>query len=274
MKISGLRHFGETVHSFFKNRIEDQYPLMEDEDESHPMLARRQLHEAFFQSRARSVIGRDDVVDELRTALTEGHRGKDGVLVLGQAGLGKTSVVAKVVSELLLLIAQHRLPKYSSGSGEWGVFYHFVGSCPGSTSYDDLLRRLWHQLSGGEEEGRDTEALEQALHGLLASRVAPPIFILIDAVNQLDSPSWAWLPNQTAPQVRWLVSAIPDTDAVAALTARRPGFADGSMPVVHLRPLERDSRQEMASRWLEEYNKHLNEEQVSWAHGSCCKPTW
>ena len=71
---------------------------------------------------------------------------------------------------------------------EFSLFYHFVGSCPGSVDYEHFLRRLLFHLAEEESQEKDTETLATFLHGLLASKTVRPTIILIAAVNQVSSP--------------------------------------------------------------------------------------
>ena len=51
------------VLNFFKERIAEQYPLLEAKD--NPLERQREAHEAFMTSKAESVLGRDGVIKEV-----------------------------------------------------------------------------------------------------------------------------------------------------------------------------------------------------------------
>ena len=58
-----VRYFSK-VYDFFKERIEMQYPL--DEGKLDPYQAVKEQHESFMKSRCTVVLGRDEILAEVR----------------------------------------------------------------------------------------------------------------------------------------------------------------------------------------------------------------
>ena len=65
VKLKGLdEFFSEKVFEFFKNRIEQQYPLTIKET-NDPYEVIRDKHESFMKSSAGVLIGRDDILNQV-----------------------------------------------------------------------------------------------------------------------------------------------------------------------------------------------------------------
>src|SRR5262249_1562071 len=146
--------------------------------------------ERFLESRLRVYVGRE----EFQRTLAEYASGVEGLvcLVSGPAGCGKSAALAR-------FIAAWRAGRRAVPGGP-----HFVGAGPRSTSLRGLLRRLCSELqrlSGtGDELPVEADRLATRFRELLF--VAPPVVLVLDALDQLD-------PADRAHGLHWLPERLP-----------------------------------------------------------------
>ena len=81
------------MYKFFKERIEEQYPLEEVEMDQYSH--QNEMHTSFMENRAASIIGRGNILKAVDDFITEGTATAPFV-ILGGPGLGKSSVMAKI----------------------------------------------------------------------------------------------------------------------------------------------------------------------------------
>ena len=109
------------------------------------------------------------------------------------------------------------------------VLAHFVGASSRSTSLDDVVRRLCHELN--EALGLDEEIsedpnlrLEQFRSFLSDDRSEKQVVVVIDALNQLDESALAqqllWLPSEFAENIRVIVSCAEESPVLKVLRGR------------------------------------------------------
>ena len=113
---------GTAVHLLTKNSEK-----MEKEVRLHAMLAD---HSGFLRDRLASFIGREQELAEIRLRIAD-HMPTGGyVLITGQAGQGKSSIIAKLVDEY----------------GQKNIAYHFIPFNPGPDHQVGLMRNLMARL--------------------------------------------------------------------------------------------------------------------------------
>ncbi|ESO07015.1 hypothetical protein HELRODRAFT_171053 [Helobdella robusta] len=88
-----------SVLEFFKKRIDEDYPLANNE-RMNKMDEDLNQHDAFMQSRANLVLGRQDTLKKIMTYL-ESDRQSQSMILVGDSGSGKSSIMAKLVYDLL-----------------------------------------------------------------------------------------------------------------------------------------------------------------------------
>eukprot|EP00164_Ancoracysta_twista_P008120 GFYU01011654.1.p1 GENE.GFYU01011654.1~~GFYU01011654.1.p1 ORF type:complete len:1278 (+),score=400.29 GFYU01011654.1:54-3836(+) len=205
VKFEGLHELMEEhVISFMKQRLELQYPL--DPTPMTQVELWRSSHDLFLSGRMQ-VLGREDIMKAVQmfvefedpskipgiVTCASKYDGKPLILV-GEPGVGKSSLVARCVYDTI---------DRTKDAADIVVFYHFVGSGPGSTEIVNMFRRLWAELAGGDDELKEpeeTDKLLQSLYSLLhhvTSKRNQKVIIFIDACNQFSS-------NHQADQLRWL----------------------------------------------------------------------
>ncbi|XP_030853082.1 TPR repeat-containing protein DDB_G0287407-like [Strongylocentrotus purpuratus] len=251
------------VFDFSKMAVAEQCP-MDESRRLDPYEQDKEAHESFMKSRSSSLLGRKDILEEI----DRGSRGKCGALiVLGGPGIGKSSLLARA-ADVACLRAAKAMP---SGQGpNLNVFYHFVGAIPGSTNPEKMIKRLLRELNVCNDLNmpKDYESACQIASSALSNPNTRPTIIVIDALDQLDEDGTAsasrwlpsklrWLPPQLAPQVCCVLSMINETPPHHTLRERKIKRVEQPVP-----PLEMESRREIVSEILGQFDKRLDEEQM------------
>nr|XP_054764277.1 telomerase protein component 1-like isoform X2 [Lytechinus pictus] len=260
VELNGLQeNFSKLVYDFFLKRIEEQYPLLETNLDPYQTV--KEAHESFLKSRGGSVLGRNEILEQIQTYVTSS--GDNRALVMsGGAGCGKSSIMARTADVAQTMALNKRIP----GGGEtgWHVFYHFVGAIPGSTSLELCLKRLLKELKAFNEATmpKNLEACCQLACGVLSNPKTQPLIVIIDALNQFDDDKTtsvlSWLPRKLAPQVRVILAMIDDTPPHKELHER----AIKPQEII-VTPLDMSARQQIVTDMLGKYNKKLGEDQMA-----------
>jgi len=252
--------FGERVYDFFKERIEELYPL--DPSPEDPLQVQREAHETFLDSRSQCVLGRDKILSQIVDYIMGPAEPTAPLLVIGTAGAGKSAVMAKCAADAFKLAKENKIP-ISNGYKKCRVFFHFVGATPGSTDLAFFLQRLIKESSPGlKDVVSDIESLIQLSGSLLSNPNTEPVVLFIDAVNQLDEDKQQflnrWLPETLSKNVRVVVSMIEGTPTHLMLRAYRTNPKE-----IICGPLDDSSRQAIVKNILSQYNKRLDDQQMT-----------
>ncbi|XP_070560674.1 TPR repeat-containing protein DDB_G0287407-like [Ptychodera flava] len=264
--------FTKKILEFFKKRIEIQYPW--EDIELDPYEQEREAHESFMKNRSATLLGRTDILQQLRDHVT-GLAIDVPLVLLGGPGMGKSSIMAKAADVAVDSSAKGDIP--GGGDHGWYIFYHFVGAIPGSTDLEKMLKRFLKEMKICTDSNmpKDYETAAQLTSGVLSNPNTKPVIIIIDAANQFDDEKQAnvlsWLPRKLAPQIRVLFSMINETPPHKILKERP------KMPIeVEVTPLDMESKEKIVTKMLGLYNKKLDATQcqVLLAKESSQNPLW
>ncbi|RDD44594.1 Telomerase protein component 1 [Trichoplax sp. H2] len=248
--------FVKTVIEFFKRQISHQYPL--DDSPMDKLEVIREAHEVFLNTRSSTVLGRDDILDQIQDYICSKGSGVPLVLV-GVAGAGKSAVLARSAATTVNKARNHDIPNGSNKG--WNVFYHFIGAAPGSTDLGFMLQRMLKELKYVGEIPADIESLVRLSNITLNNPNLPPTILFFDALNQLDKTKEAeqvtWLPFTLSKKVRIICSVINDTPCHRSLAKRIEPPKE-----VFCGPLDLNSRKEIADQILTKFNKRLDSKQM------------
>ena len=188
----------------------------------------RSYHLHFVEDRSRQFIGRRDLMETLqRHAQASFTSDSLPLVVVGSPGSGKTSLVsafARWFAELNTDVV---------------CIVHVVSASPTSTDIREVLLRICREckerfpaIDFTPAEDRDYQVvkdgffrvLEAAGEAALAEKTH--ILLIIDAINQLNpfygAHAMDWFPTYTPPGVKSIVSTVPDSATLSALTKRDP----------------------------------------------------
>ncbi|XP_075931318.1 telomerase protein component 1-like isoform X4 [Petromyzon marinus] len=277
--VSGLEEFSVGVLSFFQEAIQRQFPDRTPGTEGLSWeRAEHEQHRDFLETRRELVLGRDR---EMRKMLSHICRPPSqeaeapdsdeelppvpGVPLLVQAepGMGKSSLMARCVAATL------KMPRLS-------VFYHFIGCCPSSTELINLLKRLCCHVNPPSKETlletlencTDEEACSQPLQEILeaAGEGELPLVIFVDALDQFSSHASA--SHLVSALLRAAETGGPHGRSTWVLSSAvghgwQRGAPSWSGPLVELGPLAEDAARDVATAFLQRFNKRLDLAQMS-----------
>ncbi|XP_071785038.1 telomerase protein component 1-like isoform X1 [Asterias amurensis] len=250
---------GKQVHDFFKERISLQYPLQTTNLDLFQQS--REAHESFMKNRSASVLGRTELLEQIKEHVI-GIGIDVPFVLLGGPGTGKSSIMARVSDVTVSKALLKEIP--GGGDQGWHVFYHFVGAVPGSPNLESTLKRLLKELGivNDTTMPKDLESTCQLTYATLSNPNTRPLILIIDALNQFDeskeSTVLTWLPSKLSPQVRCIFSMIDETPQHKTLQSRpnRP-------TEVYVTPLDMTSREAIVTETLGKYQKRLDKQQMA-----------
>jgi NACHT domain- and WD repeat-containing protein len=207
-------------------------------------------HQRFATARTRHFVGRRDARARIAAFFSAAEAGPP-LVILGSAGSGKSSLVAKAVFQ-----ASRRHPGAA-------VIVRFVGVTPTASIGRTLLADLASELSGRGEMPQAIGTYEQladVVRDLLEASGETPTLVAVDGLDQLapDDPArdLAWLPDILPGSVRLVLSATSD-DLGSDLCE-----IAGTDRVLELDPLSRDEAAQFVEAWLSERGRRIQPRQL------------
>lgn len=183
--------FNELINELFP---EEEVPSRLDQE--------RIKHEAYANSKLFGCVSRTEHLKELNGfADLEDHEGK-GMVVTGESGGGKTSLLSEWAQ------------KWQDENPDDCLFQHYFGATPDSTSIDKFLRRLFGELKDrfdlSDEIPSDGTELREALPAWLAwISKKSRLFLVLDGLNQIQG-------NEPDRRLRFLQRRFPSHVTVIA----------------------------------------------------------
>ena len=187
-------------------------------DKEHRLQALLADHSSFMRDRLASFVGRQAELQEIRKRITEKLPAGGYITITGQAGQGKSSIIAKLVEEY----------------GPENVAYHFIPFNPGPDHQVGLLRNLMarlilkYQLSEIYVASESRPALRDYFPKVLGDLVAKggQEVIFVDGLDQLEEESsgardLSFLPNNPPPGVVFVLGTRPN-DTLRPLELLKP----------------------------------------------------
>ncbi|XP_075249186.1 telomerase protein component 1-like isoform X2 [Convolutriloba macropyga] len=232
----------EKVTSFFKQRIEAQYPML-SESASNKWQDLTDSHEIFKDDEA-SLIGdlpvwNNQIVDFKSYLKKEGD--KSPYILTAVSGSGKSSCLAVFLNRV------------STDYPDYKTFFHFVGAVPGSVSYVQLVKRIAVFLC--LDESKPLSIVVGSIKNQLNS-TKDNVLIVIDAYNQLDEMSLTWLPCPLKANVNVIITGREDVaDHLQKNYSRE-------LTVNRLMKMDEAGRRKLVQTSLGRYNKTLDNEQL------------
>eukprot|EP00004_Rigifila_ramosa_P019982 TRINITY_DN515_c0_g1_i3.p1 TRINITY_DN515_c0_g1~~TRINITY_DN515_c0_g1_i3.p1 ORF type:complete len:1428 (-),score=387.83 TRINITY_DN515_c0_g1_i3:50-4333(-) len=237
----------ELVHSRVAARICELFPLV---GQLSPLDTHSLSHMRFAQSRAALFVGGQRHHTSFQAFL---ESDRPALLVRGESGMGKSALMASFVQQ----VERH------AGSGAL-VLSHFVGATSQSTDHIHLIQRITEECqlfcaatktteSTGESDAAESMRLWLGRAGQIA-----PVYLILDAVNQLEDVGNAW-------SMQWLPVQLPA--GVRAVVSTLPGRCETNLrlrewPEIVVDGFSSQDRREFAVKYLEQYGKSLLPDQV------------
>ncbi|XP_048761079.1 uncharacterized protein LOC125670136 [Ostrea edulis] len=250
----------QTIIDFCKQRISFDFfgeqPRLSQADDIPTKLE----HLEYMKTKSEDVIGRDDILRKIEDYIQ--IEDKDvPMLVLGEAGSGKSSILCKAAFSVYNKVQDDEFP--GPNGQRWNVFFHFTGSVPGSTCLESMLMRLLGEVEVLNDNNipRGVDATAQMCCSLLSNPNTKPVILFIDALHQFADDQAArvmsWLPRKLAPQVRCIFSIQMDSFQHTTLVNRETKPIESIVPCFNL-----DSRKKIVKKLLGKYGKTISASQM------------
>lgn len=194
------QHYLNTFKKFIilklKNSIKDQISFVSTLDNQSNELD-EQFN--FLQEKIKLFVGRDEDKRILHQYLKSNLN--KPIIVYGKSGLGKSSLIAKVISELPDTIKQNTI-------------YRFIGATPDSSETKSLLISILKQLKFKIDNKLSLEDISFKFYEFIVS-YKKNLIIIIDAVDQFyNKDNFTWLPIELPVNVKIVITALKDKSYV------------------------------------------------------------
>ena len=231
-----LKRFCDAFLSHQTALIDAGLEILGLDDEQHQ---REKAHRDFGEERARVFAGRKALLARIARYTSQANKkGTDAapLILIGGGGSGKSAVLARAAQESL----------HAALNSGAVVMQRYIGGVPGSESLMMLLTTLSADIASCYDKPQSqlpetAKALADTFYGALTNASADrPLFLYLDALDQLDAADGAWmlewLPGRLPKNVRVVVSVRAGTTVEQAARTRYPrslievsamGLADG-----------------------------------------------
>ena len=246
--VDGYRNPAEFARQVAQDLADIIRPMLPASSLEDPLERERTAHDAFAKNWSKGHVF-DRVAHVELDSFLIGNR--TAISVTGRSGSGKSSTLAAWSRTL------------GESTPDQLLLKHFVGATPGSADWEQMVRRLLHELGRATgkkaEPPKDKVALPAAFARALCDACdTRRVVIILDAVDQLEdrdgARELAWLPVSLPDRARLVLSASEGSSLEAA---RRREW-----PALELAPLCRDRKRLIADGYLSRFSKRLDEHRL------------
>ncbi|XP_068701494.1 protein qui-1-like [Montipora foliosa] len=216
-------------------------------------------HGSFCRKKCELFHGRDEYLTTVRERLK-----KDQVVVLfGESGCGKTSLMAKIAMQM-----KKWLEKETAS-----VIVRFIGTTPDSSDARSLMRSVCEQIckANASEDQEEEKKVPQDIRSLLEffpkcleenASSSKPLVLVLDSLDQLSDDDAGreldWLPKQLPDDVYIVLSTLPG-DGYVCLPKLQEKYDEADLIEVPKMPV--DTAKEILDSWLKATKRQLQSEQ-------------
>ena len=182
--LTDLEDFARAFEQQITKIIQKLTPADDNQQVDDPEMIERTFHSKFIEMRSISFIGRRGLVDNIKETIDKSFfEFQTPIVISGGPGSGKSSLMAKLASELIHTTSPHEI----------SIVYHFVGGSPSSINIRSTLHRICSEIINSFElsvkVAEEYEELEKQFKDLLtmvSNERRKNLLIIIDALNQFD----------------------------------------------------------------------------------------
>ena len=179
-----LKKFHDDIYKEFKEKIETEMNFFEKRSnlKQGDLTIELEQQQKFLEMRSKIVLGRDDEISEIKNFVLNSD--KQYYLLYGESGSGKSSVMAKTISELVdkdrtSLVLGHKF------------VYRFIGTTAHTSSPRDTYEYIFWQIKGTKERPSDIEHEDYKFYAQFREALEEytkdeELTIFIDAVDQFS----------------------------------------------------------------------------------------
>ena len=216
-------------------------------------------HTALRVARSKGFVGQSQSLLKINSYLNS--RAKEPIVLYGSSGMGKTTLLAKVVDDY-----GQEFQSYTDKKNI--ILERYIGVTPYSFEIKSLLVGICSQIQ--QEYGQqivqppdDIQQLSLMFKQLLAlATIKKPMLIVLDALDQLhsadDAHLLAWLPIEIPEHVKIIISTTSD-DAAVLLTTLRNRLKQSLF--IELKGFSAIDADQTLSLWLDNIGRKITDKQ-------------
>lgn len=198
-----LELFCIRIESWLKKVIDKELNRLMKID---PLTQEVASHKLFLNNRVKEFFGRKDLLDYFESNIIK----NDTVCLSGEGGSGKSTAMAKFISETISTQATKKQL----------IIYRFIGATPDSVNVDTLLKSIILQLQSylniSTEVIGDIYDLTERLNEILEKATSQyNVLIFLDALDQLEDNNEAWT-------LSWLPKAVNNLKLIVSVVSKTP----------------------------------------------------
>ncbi|XP_070534262.1 NACHT and WD repeat domain-containing protein 2-like [Ptychodera flava] len=257
---SFLKRFHDTMVAMIDRAFERDKNHISNE----PMYEEILQHLTFCKLKCTTFHGRQDLLSEVQVYLQERANGNQNtaspMVIYGESGSGKTSVVAKAVQQTAT---------NWFGRTDAAIVLRFLGTTPASTGIRQLLRSVCKQIltiyGYADQELPDDffKVVRWFSQVLRYATKKKPLFIFLDSLDQLSPAEGAhrltWLPKQLPPHAAIVISTLPKEHDL--LSTMQYMLAPGMTRYTEVKRLSVQDSLNIMDSWLRTENRTITPEQ-------------
>ncbi|XP_046361543.2 NACHT and WD repeat domain-containing protein 2-like [Haliotis rufescens] len=204
-------HFYATVKLMVDRNMAKRNKLQDDDLYNEVVQ-----HWTIARNRCQTFVGRAPMIQSIRGYLEA--QTDQALVVHGESGSGKTSLMSKAVSVVSEVVSQNE------NEMKMVTVVRFVGTTPESSSSHQLLYSVCHQLAYISKQHRsdvpeDYTSLKMYFRDVVQKgNFSGVVILFLDALDQLSPANGAhtldWLPSRLAPNVKLIVSTLPEKHGI------------------------------------------------------------
>ncbi len=212
-------------------------------------------------TRASGFHGRADLCDKAVNYFTDSHMVQHPLIIYGNSGFGKTSLMAKVA-----VLAQE---KFRSSKTPLLVS-RFCGTSAQSSTSHALMENICEHVSRSYqqpyEKSHDYSGVITKFHSALKMGTTDqPLLVFIDSVDQLSDEDLGrsnlkWIPENLPTNCFLIVSTLPDVGGCFQYLQNQTNIPDDNYLCVPA--MSKPDAEIIIGEWLKEYNRVLQPEQM------------
>lgn len=244
------------VECLMKENITDSIHKRVKGDVSDPLYDEVVQHLSFCQTKCSTFYGRNEILGQCKTYLQDDRR--DPLVIHGQSGCGKTSVMSMVAQEAW------------NFSNQSNVVIRYIGTTPNSSQVRLLLHSVCQQICN--IYGLDSSTIRKDMKELQEDFISclqlaspeEPLFVFLDSLDQFgpedNARQLTWLPTVLPSHVKLVVSTLPDSE-YECFPIMQSLFSDENF--VEVPKLPEDDAFRILSNWLRIAGRTLSPSQES-----------
>eukprot|EP00118_Oscarella_pearsei_P000676 m.5528 g.5528 ORF g.5528 m.5528 type:complete len:1333 (+) comp13436_c0_seq2:121-4119(+) len=238
IKLQGLEVFARSVTEHFKERISKQFPektaspwrsinVQRECSEENLVTSIWSAHKNVIDGESGEPCFGHGHLEKQVLAYVNGRGTGTPFLLSGNVGEGKSSVVSHCILHLQKQESEIGSVPFM-GRPSCKIFYHFVGSLPGSRNLRQLLWRLWHfePLGTSDSLPTDINVLAREIGLKLSCSGTDRMVLFFNQLDMLEDGQSAhalkWLPAKLPDSLKIVVTLNSDSETAKILRSRKP----------------------------------------------------